>query len=60
MKYEEAIKKLEDIVGRLESGQLGIDELTEKVKEASELIDFCRKKLYKTEKEVNDLFESKE
>lgn len=59
MKYEEAIKNLEIIVTKLESGQLGIDELTDKVKEARELIEFCRAKLYKTEKEVNELFEDK-
>ena len=39
--YTEAKKELEAIVAAIESGELDLDALTEKVKRASELIAFC-------------------
>ena len=43
--YTEAKKELEAIVAAIESGELDVDALTEKVKRASELIAFCKEKL---------------
>lgn len=51
--YTEAIVELESIVSELENATIGVDELSEKVKRAAELIKFCRSKLTSTEKEVN-------
>lgn len=53
--YTEAMKRLEEIVRRIESGEQDIDSLTERLAEASELIRFCRDKLYKAESEAKDL-----
>jgi exodeoxyribonuclease VII small subunit len=50
--YSSAIKALEEIVKDIESGEIDIDVLTEKVKKASELIKFCKDKLRDTQKEV--------
>ena len=47
MKYEEALKQLESIVGKMESGEYSIDELTAQLKEAQKLIALCRDKLTK-------------
>ena len=50
--YEEALQELQDILGRMQSNELGIDSLTENIQRASLLLDFCQGKLHKTETEV--------
>ncbi len=57
MKYEEAIKKLEQIVSDIENNRLDIDLISDKIKEAQELIKFCKDKLYKTDEEIQKLLE---
>lgn len=56
--YTEAIVELESIVSDLENATIGVDELSEKVKRAAELIKFCRSKLTSTEKEVNAILQN--
>jgi exodeoxyribonuclease VII small subunit len=51
--YKSAITELEEILAQLEANELEIDELTLKAKRATELIKFCKEKLYKTNEEVN-------
>lgn len=53
--YEEAVAKLEIIIEKIESGAINIDELSEYVNEAKELISFCKNKLTKTEEEVEKI-----
>lgn len=55
MNYTEAIEELEAIVQEIETAEIGVDELSEKVKRASELIRFCRKTLHSTETEVENI-----
>lgn len=55
--YTSAKKELEAIVASIESGELDVDALTNKVKRASELITFCKDKLTKTDKELQKLLE---
>lgn len=55
--YTEAKKELEAIVSAIESGELDVDALTEKVKRASELITFCKEKLTKTDKELQKILD---
>jgi exodeoxyribonuclease VII small subunit len=50
--YSSAITELEEIVKDIESGDIDIDVLTEKVKRASELIVFCKTRLRNTQKAV--------
>ncbi len=57
MKYEEAIRELDEIVSKVENNQLDIDQLTTQLKRAKELIAFCRDVLYKTDEEVKALLE---
>ena len=57
MKYEEAIKNLESIVSKMESGKLDLDQLEEKLKEAQQLIKLCRDKLTKTDEEISKLLQ---
>lgn len=55
--YEEALKELQSIVQELQEGNIGIDDLSEKVSRASELIQLCRGKLRKTEVDLAGMFE---
>ena len=57
MKYEEAIKELENIVSQIEKNELDIDQLTDRLKVAQELIKQCRDKLYKTDEEIKAMLE---
>ncbi|MBD3630937.1 exodeoxyribonuclease VII small subunit [Cyclobacterium sp.] len=54
--YDEALKRLEMIVGKLEEEDQGMDELTQLVKEASQLVKVCKKKLKMTEEEIKQAF----
>jgi exodeoxyribonuclease VII small subunit len=56
--YAEAIVELEIIVSDIENASIGVDELSEKVKRAAELIKLCRSKLTSTEKEVNSILKN--
>ncbi|MCR5140320.1 MAG: exodeoxyribonuclease VII small subunit [Bacteroidaceae bacterium] len=57
MTYEEAIRQLDNIVRQIETGEMGIDQLTAQLKRAQELIAFCRDTLYKTDEEVQKLLQ---
>jgi exodeoxyribonuclease VII small subunit len=50
--YTSAITELEEIVKDIESGEIDVDVLSEKVKRASELIKFCKDRLRNTQKVV--------
>jgi exodeoxyribonuclease VII small subunit len=58
--YSEAFKELEEIVSEIESGEISVDELSEKVKRAALLITICRKKLTSTEEDVNKILKELE
>lgn len=57
LSYQSAMQELQTIVAQLEANAIGIDELSEKVKRAAELVQFCQKKLRTTEKEMDNLFD---
>lgn len=48
------------ILEQIESGEPDVDELSGKVKRASELIKVCRKKLKSTEEEIGKILEDME
>jgi exodeoxyribonuclease VII small subunit len=50
--YSEAYSKLEKLVAQIESDNIQLDTLADKVKQANELIEFCEQKLRTIEKEV--------
>jgi len=53
MTYEQAYEELQTIVEQIEEGDIGVDDLAAKVKRASVLISFCKKKLKSVEEDVN-------
>lgn len=55
IKYSDAIKRLEEIVHKIENGEMDIDTLAENVKEAKQLVELCKSKLIKVEEEVNKI-----
>ena len=52
VKYSKSIRKLEEIIQRIESEEVDVDELSAKVKEAVSLIKICKDKIEKAELEV--------
>ncbi|MBP5278302.1 MAG: exodeoxyribonuclease VII small subunit [Prevotella sp.] len=57
VKYEEAMRQLEEIVAKIENNELDIDQLTTQLKKAKELISFCKEKLVKTDEEIKQIIE---
>lgn len=57
MTYEQSIQKLTSIVQNIESGEMDIDSLSTNLKEAKELITFCKAKLTKVEEDVKKVLE---
>lgn len=55
IKFEEAIKKLEEISKELESGNLSLDESVSKFEEGMKLSKTCTKMLNEAEKRINIL-----
>ena len=53
--YSEAFKELQEIVKEIEQGEISVDELSQKVKRASQLIKICKTKLTSTEEDVNKI-----
>ena len=55
MKYEEALRQLEDIVEKTENDELDIDQLSDQLKKAKKLVKLCKDKLTKTDAEIRKL-----
>ncbi|MFA7272309.1 MAG: exodeoxyribonuclease VII small subunit [Crocinitomicaceae bacterium] len=53
--YDKAFDELQQIVSDMEEGEIGVDELSVKVKRASELIKICKEKLSSTEEDVSKI-----
>ncbi|MEQ8244837.1 exodeoxyribonuclease VII small subunit [Fulvivirga sp.] len=60
LNYTEALTELEGIIEQIESGDLTVDELSEKVKTAADLVKVCQDKLRKTEDDINKTLEGLE
>lgn len=60
LNYSESMEKLESIVARIENGEMDIDELTEQVAVASQLIKSCKEKLFTTNEAVEKLLKDLE
>ena len=55
MTYNEAMKQLEEISRNISSGELDVDKLAAKLKQAKELVEFCKTKLQAVEADVNQI-----
>ena len=59
IKYEEAVKQLEDIVKQLENGELDLDDMSSELKKAQQLIKICKDRLTKTDEEIKKILENR-
>ena len=57
IKYAKAMKRLDEIVQKIENEEIDVDELSDSVKEAVELIRLCKDKLTKAEMKVQQVVE---
>ncbi len=58
--YKAAVAEIEMILGKIEEGELDVDELTVNVKRVTELLNICKDKLHKTETEVSKILKDEE
>ncbi|MEI6681747.1 MAG: exodeoxyribonuclease VII small subunit [Bacteroidota bacterium] len=58
--YTEAFEELREIVSEIETGDISVDDLAEKVKRAAMLIKICKDKLSATEEDVNKILKELE
>jgi len=54
-KYEAAFAELQGIVRKMENDELDIDQMSEQLKRAQELIRLCKDKLTKTDEEIKKI-----
>ena len=59
IKYEAAFAELQTIVRKMENDELDIDQMSEQLKRAQELIKFCKDKLTKTDEETKKILAEK-
>lgn len=57
--YKSALDELESLVHEIESHEVPLDELVQKVTRANELIVFCQESLRSTSEEVNEVLKMK-
>lgn len=53
--YESALRELEQLAGRLESGDMPLDQLLSGYQRGAELLQFCRSKLEAVENQIKVL-----
>jgi len=58
--YEQAMQRLEEMARKMESGEIGIDEMAERLREAQKLMKYCHEKLYEAEKNCKSLLNVEE
>lgn len=55
--FEEALKKLDEIIEELEKGELSLEETISKFEEGIKLCKLCREKIDKAEMKIEKLME---
>lgn len=58
IKYEEALREIEEIVSQLENDEMDIDSLSTELKKAQKLIKQCKDVLEKTEQDVKSILDN--
>lgn len=60
MTYSQAMQRLQAIVEQIESNDLEIDALADKIKEANDLVAFCTQKLSQVDAQVEKLMKKED
>ena len=58
--YEQAMERLEALAAKMERSEIGIDEMAKRLQEARTLMQFCKERLYESEKNCNSLLQINE
>ncbi len=58
--YSESIRQIEEILKKIENEELDVDELSDKVKKAADLLKLCKSKLHDTEAEIQKILDEME
>ena len=58
--FEEALNRLEEVVGRLEDGEISLEESMKAFEEGKELVKLCLQKLDEAEKKIVKLQKNKD
>jgi exodeoxyribonuclease VII small subunit len=53
--YADAMAEIEEIINKIENDEFTVDDLAEKVKRISFLIQYCKDKLRSTEEELDNI-----
>jgi exodeoxyribonuclease VII small subunit len=53
--FEDAVKKLEEIVNQFESGEMALEQMIQQYEKGAELAKFCLKKLEEAENKITSL-----
>jgi exodeoxyribonuclease VII small subunit len=56
--YDAALGEIEEILDKIEGGDLGVDELAAKVNRVTLLLKTCRDRLRSTEEQINKILET--
>ena len=56
--YNAAMQEVEQILASLEKNNLDVDEMSQKVKRAAELLQACKQKMYQVDTEIQAVFEN--
>lgn len=59
LKFEEALKQLEEIVEKLEQGDLSLEQMLKEYEKGVKLSNICTKKLNQTKKKIKILTEER-
>lgn len=60
LNYKQALQRIESLVSQIEGEEPEVDNLTSMVKEALELLKYCKKHLKQTEDDLNDALQEME
>ena len=60
IKYDAAVAEIEEILEKIEEGDLGVDELAGKVNRVSLLLKICRDRLHATEEQINKILDQED
>ena len=60
MNYEDAVKRLEEIVKKMENDELDIDQMAQQLKEAQQLIKLCKDRLTKVDADIKAVMDAQQ
>ena len=60
VKYEEALERMEKIVAQIEDPQTAVGDIPAKVREAAELLTYCRKMLKESEESIGKILDEEQ